>query len=292
MKKFLVFFVVLTLTVGFAFAQVGLSADLEFGIFDVNNANDVEEYPYIYAGIGYGNTFVDTLDFSVGVGVEFGLNQEDVEDTKKNPLFLYADVGLGYGISLNDAASLSINVDSENCIDLYSGADDNFDGILWPGLTFNLGTDAGGIYLTAQVPFGYVGYLKNSLGLNLKLGWDSAFGLGFEAAGHFLLKTDKGLDDYTGFTGLSFSVSYGLEALYFGVDVTVPLKTVDLGIGEYTLPYSYFDMYAHDGIAISPSIRYNIFEGFDAHAGCTFKYIGLENQDVGINFTIGLSCSF
>jgi len=310
MKKFLVAFVVLTLTVGFAFAQVGLTADLEFGIFDVNNAKigelvgkdiNAEEYPYLYAGIGYGNTFVDALDFSAGVGVEFGLNQEVVDEkgTEKNPLFLYVDVGLGYSIGLADAATLSINVDSENCIDLYTGAEDNFNGILWPGLTLHLGTDAGGISLTAKVPFGYAGYLENSLGLDVTLGWASTFGLGLSATGHVLLQDETGEygDKSSDLTGLSFSASYGFDAFSFGVDVTVPLKTVDLtvagiSVGEITLPYSLFDMYAHEGISISPSISYTITEGLDAYAGCTFKYIGLDKHDVGINFKLGVSYSF
>jgi len=304
-KKLLILFLIFALPAGFAAAAddeynpIGLTANLEFGITDVNKPNEAEEmYPYLENSIEYENSFRDdTLDLYAGLAHDIVFTKEENANGKKvNPNGLWFDLILGYNLFLSTGSTLSVSLENENYFEFAPAVEDNIFGIIKPGVKFNQNIDdVGDIYFRLDVPFAYlyniIDYDSNFLGLDVTLGWASAFYFGFEVTGHVLIIPNDVMEDgekISGFTGVSATIYIEKEPVYFGVEAAIPLKHMDTG--EY--PYNFFDKFASTGVAITPSFRLTFFEGFSAYLSATIDKIGIKGSDVGISPAIGVTYSF
>jgi len=289
MKKFPVFFLFLALIAGFAAADdIGLSAGLEFGIIGVN---DDPIGPYLDVIVGYENSFLDeALDISASLLYDFDLTK-DADPDGKIPQFMSLDFVASYHLGVGDSSTLSLILEDQNDFILVPKVNDAVLGIIKPGIGFNQGLDIGDLYAQLDFPilYAYYGLEKNHTysGLDITLGWASAFGLGLEAGGHVLLSpSDKfGNETLSGFTGLSFTASYESGPIYADIAATFTLKNKEFA------PYSYFDTLAGSGVSITPSFSYSFDFGLTAYVYCIFDGIGLDG-DVGITPAIGFTYSF
>jgi len=268
MKKFLILFFAMVVTAGFAVAEedIGLSVTLEFGIVDVNNSDAM--CPYVYAGLGYDNSFFDeALDVSAGLGYEIDFVGNPY------PMILYLDFMLGYNLGLGESSTLSFILADENEMVFDNGID--FSGTLIPGIRYGLGFNRGGsIYFQGNVP---VAYSDIMVGLDFIAGWSSSFGLGLEASMHMLFHP------YTEFTGIKFLASYSISIVSIELGLTAPMKRNN--------PYSVFDDINGGGISILPGISVSVLNWLDLYANCAFTRIGGDGG-MGINFAIGAVFSF
>jgi len=298
MKKFLMFFLVVILTAGFAAAEdIGLSTSLEFGIAGVNKPNDDEDiYPYLWTDVVYENAFLDeALDLYAELAYDFTFTKDTNDEGKEAfPQNLYLDFMAGYNFSLGDASTLSIILEDEDYFVLSPSDDDNIVGILKPGIKFNQSIeDVGDLYIQTDVPFAYLyyGMEKNSsfVGLDITVGWESSFGLTIELGGNILFSPNDKIfgESLNGFTGMSFTVSYETDSFYTEIASTFPIKNLDNGE-----PYSYFDVSATSGISITPLFSYNFTDFLSAYVFCTFDGIGIKGNDIGISPAIGVTFSF
>ncbi|MCL2180774.1 MAG: hypothetical protein FWB83_06565 [Treponema sp.] len=279
MKKFLVFILVAALSAGFAAAQesdgIGITAGLEFGISDVTS--DASQ-PYLWASLGYENSFGD-LDFSTGLALDVGFGDESYQD-------LYFDLALGYNIGLGGSSTLSLLLANNMYFAISSEADDIIAGILKPGVMFTQETGAGDIFVTAEVPVAYLYFGADMFfGIDITAGWNSTFGLGFDATGHIQLSDEFG-DDNKGFTGLDLTVFYEAGSIYFEVAASIPF------INEGAGPSSFFDFSLPNGISVTPLFGYTIIPGLQVYASCKFFNIGIKDADIGITPAIGVTYSF
>ncbi|MCL1931821.1 MAG: hypothetical protein FWF55_08390 [Treponema sp.] len=293
MNKFLLLFLFVVLAAGFAAAEdIGLTAGLEFGIVDMNKPNDAEDvYPYLDVSVEYENSFLDdALDIYAGLTFDVGFTQEmNDEGDEVNPSSLSFDFSIGYNLGLGDASTLSFILGNENNIDFVS-TEDNVLGIIKPGIKFNQNMgDNGDFYAQADVPIYYLYYgLEKDdtfAGLDLTVGWASAFGLGLEAGGHILFSPDD--DTFNGFTGISFTASYENGPIYAELGAAIPVKNLDTGA-----PYSYFDTSAGMGVSITPMFSYTFEFGLSVYLSLTFDGIGVTDNDPGISPAIGVTYSF
>jgi len=291
MKRFLMLFLVVVLTAGFAAAQeIGLSASLEFGITGVNKPNDAENvYPYLWADVAYEKAFLDeALDIYAELAYDFTFIKQDInEDGKKVfPQNLYLDFMVGYNFSLGGASTLSVMLENEDYFVLSPPGRDNIVGIIKPGIKFNqkMG-NIGDLYIQTDVPIAYLYYGADYFfsGLDVTVGWTSAFGLGVELGGHVLFSPG----DKNGFTGISMTASYENGPFYAEIAAAFPVKNLNDGA-----LYSYFDVLAAPGIAITPLFSYNFTDALSAYVSCTLDGIGITGSDMGVSLAIGVTYSF
>ena len=283
MKKFLVFFLVLTLTVWFATAEemerdeIGLTISLEFGIDEVNTS---DKYPYSWLSVRYET---ELLDGALDIGAEIAHDMGFVDGL---PQGLYFDLMAGINIDVGESSTLSIILENENYVDLDADGD-KVAGVFKPGLMFNQSFDGGDIYFKLDSPIAYLFYgIDPFFGLDITAGWESAFGLGIEVSGHILF--NNLYDDEKGFTGVGFTTFFDAEPIYAEVAVTIPIK--DLSDGS---PYYYFDVAAMDiGICITPLFSFAISPLFQIYASCQFGGIGVDGGDISITPAIGIILSF
>lgn len=299
MKKFPVFFLVLALSAGFAVAEdIGLTAGLEFGITDVNKPNEAEDmYPYLEGSVEYENSFLDeTLDIYASLTYDIGFTQEiNADGEEVNPNGLSLDFKIGYNMGLGAASTLSFMLGNENYIEFAPSTEDRVLGIIKPGVKFNQNMeDNGDFYAQVDVPVVYLYYGQEKehtfAGLDITLGWTSAFGLGLEAAGHILFSPSDdmgGGETLNGFTGISFIASYENGPVYAEIATAIPIKNLDTGS-----PHSYFDTSAGSGVAITPMFSYTFDFGLTVYVNCTFDGIGVKDNDMGITPAIGITYSF
>jgi len=299
MKKFPVFFLVLALVAGFAAADdIGLTAGVEFGITDINKPNEAEDvYPYLEASVEYENSFLDeALDIYAGLAYDIGFTKEINEDLEEvNPHGLWFDLKVGYNLGLGAASTLSFILENENYFEIAPATEDRIFGVIKPGIKFNQNMeDIGDFYAQADVPLAYLYFGAEKdytfAGLDITLGWASAFGLGLEAAGHILFSPNDDFGDgetLNGFTGLSFTASYETGPVYAEIAATIPVKNLDTGS-----PYNYFDSSQPWGISITPMFSYTFGFGLSAYLSVTFDGIGIKDNDMGITPAIGVTYSF
>ena len=278
MKKFLFFFLVLILAAGFVAAQdLGLTAGLEFGIGNVNKANDDDMYPYLMPMVIYENAFLDgALDLYAELDYTFGFTKAINEDGKEVlPQSLYFDFMLGYNLSLGSASTLSFILENEFDEFIFSPRykeSNNLTGIFTPAVKFNQEFGFGDLYAKIGVPITYVQYYKDAdavIGLDFTAGWNSAFGLGIET----IFYTQIAPSDGAGYLGLEAIVSYETGPLYFELDTCVPGKI------------------SEEGLTITPEVDYT-FGNFTFYAFFEFAGMGIDGGKVSITPALGVKYSF
>jgi len=258
MKRFLVLFLVLAMAAGFAAAQeeeegIGLTAGLEFGIGNINDADNMD--PYLMPMIIYENSFLeDALDVYAEVDYYIYLN-EDV------PMSLYVDLAVGYNLGLAEDSTLSFILENEfDTLDL--NPDFALTGIFTPAVQFTQGfEDVGDFYAKIGVPITYFdGTDYTTTGLDFTIGWESSFGLGLEA----IIKTLIDPVD-VGYYELEATISYETGPVYCEVNMIFPKEAdegititpeFDYALGNLTL-YTWIEFAGigvEDGLSITPAI--------------------------------------
>jgi len=267
-KKFFVFLCVLILSVGIAVADdIGLTAGLEFGIGNVNKADDGDWEPYLMPYISYDKSFFDdALDFSIGLDYTFGFTP-DFKDPSQT---LGVDISVNYSLSLGSASTLSFYLANRNDVTISPKSDDNITGTLTPGVKFSQEMGIGSLYARVRAPIDYKQEDKDAdmaVGLKSRLGWDSTFGLGIWAQ----LNSDIA-PTFDFYQGVDANVSYGTDL--FSFDVTA-------SIGK--------ELSA--GISIEPYFEY-YFGSFTFYIDCAFDGIAANSGGVTISPCIGVTFSF
>ena len=269
MKKILILFAALFLIAGIVMAEdIGLTAGLEFGAYNVTGANDWDMSPYLMPMIIYENSFLDdALDVYTELDYTFGFNK--VGDDF--PMDLYWDLALGYNIFFGSDSTLSIL--AENELDFFLAPTDsdanNMDGVFTPGLSFNQGLDFGSINFTALLPINYLQDEKDAdigIGLNFTLGWKSNFGLGIKLRERNFVAPEFEYRD------IRLTVSYATDPIYAELAATFP-KEIDIS-----------------GITIRPAFEY-YFNAFTFYINCSFEGIGTDG-DIEISPALGAKFSF
>ena len=274
MKKFLVFFMVLTLATGFVMAQeedegIGLTVGAEFGIGDINKPNNADDmYPYVMPMIIYENAFMDgALDIFAELDYTLGFTKEGGD----LPMDLYFDFIAGYNLGLSEASTLSFIVEHELSFliapDGGLDAGDRMLNIVRPGIRFNQFIEsAGDLYAQVNLPVTYMdnGADDTITGLDFIIGWGSTFGLGLEATIYTLLSS--------GYNGFDVLVSYENGPVYCEVEACIP-EDMD------------------SGVTITPEFQYEIIPNLKAYVNCAFTAIG-SDFDVGITPALGITYSF
>jgi len=294
MKRFIIFFLALGLSAGFIYADdeeeettsIGLSAWLEFGIVDINKADDREMWPYLMQVLTYDNSFFDgALDIYAEADYTAGLVKEPDEDVNWNSL--YVDLFAGYNFSFGGASTLSFMLENEFeeivFTPVYDG-ENAITGIVTPAVKFNQKFSFGGIYAQIGLPVTYTQYNKDAdvtTWLDFKLGWKSNFGLGIYAKIYNQLSPD----DNAGYLGLESIVSYGTGPVYFQVKLLFPHDFDGLDITP-----RYGDFFNH-GVIITPRFEY-YFKSFTFYAKCKIANIGVDGENIRISPALGVIYSF
>jgi len=280
MKKNILLFLVLCMTAGFAAAEdegIGLSVGLEFGIWNINKADDSEMNPYLMPMLIYENSFLDdSLDVYAELDYTFGFSKEtDGDGDKVNPQSIYFDLMVGYNLSLGSEATLSFILENEfdELIISPSYKDINaLTGILTPAVKFNYEFDFGGLFAKIGAPITYIQYDKDAskaTGLDFTLGWNSTFGLGIEAKFRTLLAPEND----AGYNGIEATISYETEPVYIEVETIIPADISD------------------EGITITPEFDYS-FRDFTFYVKCEFSGIGISGGSAVISPALGVKYSF
>ena len=274
MKKLLVLFLVLAITAGHIAAQdedIGLSLGLEFGIENVNKANEEERYPYIAPMLVFDRSFLNNfLDIYTELDYFFFFKKDEVD--KVYPQLLYFDLSLGFNLGLTDTSTLSIILENENeyflIVPRIKGAN-NVYGIIKPGVKYSQMLHIGDIYSQIDLPIQYISYNKDDefwMGLDLTFGMYTDIGFGLKTTGHLSFKPE--FDYY----GLDVILSYENDFIYGELEINTPKKF-------------------SDGITATPEINF-FFIGFTLYANCMFEGIGNKDSKIVISPAAGLKFSF
>jgi len=273
MKKFFVFLLVLVLSASFAAAEdegIGLSAGLEFGIENINKANDEEMNPYLMPMLIYENSFLDeTLDVYAELDYTLGFTKEPNDDGDDvNPQSMYIDLMIGYNLSLGEASTLSFILENE-FDEIIISPIYALTGIFTPAVKFNQKLGFGDLFAQIGAPITY--YDKDAdttIGLDFTLGWGSTFGLGIEVKILTLLSPG----DVAGYNGFETIISYKIEPVYIEVETIIPKEI------------------SNEGVTITPEFDYS-FKNFTFYVKCEFAGIGAEGG-VSITPALGVKYSF
>jgi len=281
MKKFFVALLVIALLASFAAADdnegIGLSTGLEFGIGNVNKANDGKRFPYLMPMLIYENSFFDdTLDIYAELDYTFGFTKEpDNDGNDVYPQSLYSDLMIGYNLGLGDTSTLSFILENEfDEIILspkYKGVN-SLTGIFTPAVKFNQKLNIGDLFAQIGAPITYIQYDKDAdtaVGLDFTLGWNSSFGLGLEAKVCTLIVPG----DDAGYTGVETTVSYETETIYIEVETIIPKEI------------------SNEGVTVTPEFDYS-FKNFTFYVKCEFAGIGVNDGNVIISPALGIKYSF
>ena len=264
MKRLFALLAALTLVTGFAAAQddegIGLSAGLEFNIYDVNN----EPLPELTALLIYENSFLDgDLDLYAELDYYIGFKKEN----DKLPMGLYFDFCIGYNLGIGSSSTLSFILENENDSFQFTpwfDASTNISGVLKPGIRFTQEiTSVGELYAQVDLPLWYTAD-PFGVGIDVIVGWDSTFGLGIKLKEHNTIRPGAGYD------GLDIIVSYENGPIYAEVEVD-----------------TYSDM-GEDGVSIIPEFDYS-FKAFTFYVKCTFDGVG---SDPGVSISPGLGIKY
>jgi len=283
MKKFFVALLVLVLSASFAAANddadegIGLSVGLEFGIGNINKANDEEMSPYLRPLIIYENSFFDDTLYVYGeLYYTFGFTKEPNDDGDEvNPQSLYSDLILGYNLSLGEASTLSFILENEfdEIIISPTNKESNaLTGIFTLAIKFNHEFDIGDLFAKIGSPITYIQYDKDadtSVGLDFTIGWNSTFGLGIEAKICTLMVPG----DDAGYSGVETIITYETETIYIEVETIIP-KEIN-----------------NEGIKVTPEFDY-LFKNFTFYVKCEFIGIGTSGGNVIISPALGVKYNF
>jgi len=274
MKKFFVFLLILAMLASFAAADddegIGLSAGLEFGIGNINKANDGDMNPYLMPMLIYENSFLDeTLDVYAEIDFTLGFTKEPNDDGDDvNPQSMYIDLMVGYNLGLGSASTLSFILENEFdeiiIAPIYA-----LTGIFTPAVKFNYKLDFGDVFAQIGVPITYYDKTDTAIGLDFTLGWSSTFGLGIEAKILTLLSPG----DDAGNNGFETIISYKTEPIYIEVETIIPKEI------------------SSEGVTITPEFDYS-FRNFTFYVKCEFAGIGVDGGGVSITPALGVKYSF
>jgi hypothetical protein len=281
MKKFFAFLLIMALVASFAAADddegIGLSAGLEFGIGNVNKANDEEMSPYLMPMLIYENSFLDeTLDVYAELDYTFGFTKEPNDDGDDvNPQSMYIDVMIGYNLGLGSASTLSFILENEFDKIIISPKykeTNAITGIFTPALKFNQELDIGDLFAKIGAPTTYIQYDKDAdteIGLDFTIGWNSTFGLGIEAKVCTLIVPS----DDAGYNGFETIISYKSETVYIEVETIIPKEI------------------SNEGVTVTPEFDYS-FKNFTFYVKCEFSSIGVDGGGVSVTPALGIKYSF
>jgi len=270
-KKFLALFCVLVLSVGVVVADdIGLTVGAEFGIGNINKADDGDWEPYLMPSITYETSFLDgALDLSAELDYTFDFTSK----FDKISQWLYFDLSLGYNLKLGSASTLSFILENELDEFQISPRSDgnNFTGIFTPAIKFNQEVSIGDIYAKVDAPITYIQDAKDAdklVDLRATLGWDSSFGLSLWARLNSSL-----VPEVVGYNGFDANVSYETGPVYFEIEANIPKEIND------------------DGVTVTPEFDYN-FGSFTFYLNCEFANIGVDGKKINISPALGVSFSF
>jgi hypothetical protein len=268
MKKVFVLFIILIVSAGFVAAQVSLGAD--FGITNINKADDEEMEPWADAWIGYDTSFGD-LDFHTDLTYDFTFTKED----DKYPQGLNLNLMLAYNLNMGSASTLRLRLDHDAYLTISPPKPDNsnlFEGTFTPLVRFTQRFDFGSIYAQASAPIIYMDEFDKDADLVVNprytLGWNSTFGLSLWARVYTSLLPKEG----AGYRGLGFDVTYATGPAYIDV---------------FARTYKDSD----SGIDITPEFGYNL-GAFDFYINCEFAGIAAKEGSIIISPSVGVSFSF
>jgi hypothetical protein len=273
MKKFIVFFFVLTMSGGFVTAQEGqgISPGLHFEFDDI--AGDGGIGLWIVPNVEYENSFFDdTLDLWAYFGVWLGSSNElrilNNNSTEVMPVGFIFELEPWCNLELNPASTLSFGfwlgfgywlpkVDDVSAIDFE----------LTPMINFNHNISSlGDLYAKIELPLilAEQGWedtddFKTNIGLNIALGWESEFGLGIEAIPMLKFAPSDFYEDK--FYGIGSKIWYTFDPLYFEVEAFFPA-------GDYL---------DWEGAWIRPEVQFKLFETFTVYAGAEFSNINAKD---------------
>jgi len=229
MKKLLFLLLALSLAVGFLAAgdyEADFLAGLEFGIENVNKANDENMTPYLMPIFIFEGSFLDeALDLYAELNYTFGF-----ADKFKQSLF--ADLIFAYNFEIGRASTLSFilqNEFDEIIISPVTKGINKLEGIFTPAIKFEQEFKFGDFFVNAGVPVTYIQYDKDAgteVGLDFTVGLESVFGLVLE----FKLLTLLVPGDDAGYHGFEAIAGYEIRPAYFEVEVIVPEDVRDEGI--------------------------------------------------------------
>jgi hypothetical protein len=296
MKKCILLFFVLCMAAGFTAAQdanssaeessaaavdedegIGLSAGLEFGIGNINKANDEDMSPWLTPMLIYENSFLDeALDIYAELNYTLGFSKEPNDDGDEVlPQSIYLDLMAGYNLGLGSASTLSFILENEFDEIILSPRFEEINaltGIFTPAVKFNQNLDFRDLFAQIGVPITYIQYDKDAdseVGLDFTLGWSSTFGLGIEAKICTLLAPSED----NGYKGFETIISYETEPIYIEVEIIIPKEVGD------------------EGVTITPEFDYSLGD-FTFYVNCEFSGIGLSEGDASITPALGVKYSF
>ena len=283
MKKFFVAFLVLALSASFAVADddadegIGLSVGLEFGIGNINKADDEDMSPYLMPMLIYENSFFDNkLDIYAELDYTFDFTKESNDDGDDvYPQSLYSDLIIGYNFGLGDTSTLSYILEHETDEIIISPTYKEFNaltGIFTPAIKFNQEFNIGNLFAKIGSPITYIQYDKdadNSVGLDFTIGWNSTFGLGIEAKVCTLIVPG----DTAGFSGVEAIITYETETIYIEVETIIPKEI------------------SNEGVKVTPEFDYS-FKNFTFYVKCELTGIGMSDGDIIISPALGVKYNF
>jgi hypothetical protein len=278
MKKCIAFLVVLFLAAGFAAAEgIGLSVGLEFGLENINKANDEDMNPYLMPRIIYENSFLDdALDLYAEMNYKFGFDKAENDDGDEViQQSMYLDLMVGYNLGLGSASTLSFILENEFdelIISPRLSSDGNLKGVFIPAVKFTQTFDFGDLFAKVGVPITYSQYVKDAdtqLGLDFTLGWNSTFGLGIEAKICTLFMPGED----AGYNGFETTISFETEPIYVEVEVIIHKEISD------------------EGIKITPEFDFSLGR-FTFYAKCEIAGVGKNGSDAVISPGLGVKFSF
>jgi hypothetical protein len=283
MKNTFIVLLVMLITVNFSvtadeeeYEGLGLFLGLETGVVNINKADKEDREPYVMPFIIYEKALLDgALDIFAELDYTFGYIKTPSEDKREVfPQSLYFDLLLAYNLGLGNASTLSFLLENEFDEFIIAPSvkkDNNITGIFTPAVNFNQGFDFGDLYARVGSPITYIQNEKNAdtlVGLDLTLGFYSAFGLGLEAKALTLLVPGEG----RGYLGLEALITFETGPVYFEVLAEIP-KDI-----------------SEEGVIITPEFDFS-FGNFTVYTFCEFTGIGAGGS-IGISPAIGIKYSF
>ena len=280
MRRLLFLAAALAIFSGFVMAEdLGISVGLEFGIENVNEANDGNRDPWIDPFASFGGSYLDgTLDFFTKIAYKVNFYKGDLEAV---PIGLYFDIALTYNFFVSAYSTLSFTAENEMDRLMMTNRPETEDGsglrsLVSPAINFNQATDgAGDFYVNLKFPITYLAYYKGvdaAVDLKATLGWNSAFGLGFWAREVLCLKVPEGSE--TGHAEIDLCLSYGNGPFYAEVEADIRKNL------------------SENGLCITPLVQYSFIPGLKAWLKCGFDAIAIKDASVEISPALGISYSF
>ena len=279
MKKIITLIIALTLVTGFVMADdIGLTAALQFGVDNMNKADDGEPEPWIKPSIAYGSSFVDgSLDLYAKLAYLSYFKKNDLDSA---PMYLYFDFSLTYNLSLSSGSTLSFILENEVDKFMLSNRPESEDGsglcsIFEPAINFRQGLDIGDIYANLCFPITYVQYVKDVgtpwVDFKAKLGWDSSFGLGLWIREVMNLKVPEWGE--TGHAHFDACASYSYGPFYAEVEADI------------------YKDFSDNGMDLIPMVQYTIIDNLNVWL--SFDIYGLGGAyDATFSPSLGISYSF